>query len=155
MLSAPKSVSLMALVGDDRRVTAAHDRAVTRTLVWVENNVVETRLKDRRTGRMVRTGGHNMVAAPFRHDTSRNLDPQLHTHAVIANMVRGGDGKWRTMANEKLYASKMLVGALCRSELAQGLAGSVTASRRLTPTGVSRSPGFHARRSRRRWRSAA
>ena len=62
-----------------------------------------------------------MVAATFRHDTSRNLDPQLHTHAVIANMVQGADGKWRTMANEKLYESKMLIGAIYRSELARGL----------------------------------
>ena len=72
-------------------------------------------------GRMVRAGGQKMVAATFRHDTSRNLDPQLHTHAVIANMLKGADNKWRTMANEKLYASKMLIGALYRSELAKGL----------------------------------
>ena len=46
---------------------------------------------------------------------------KLHTHAVIANMLKGADNKWRTMANEKLYASKMLIGALYRSELAMGL----------------------------------
>ncbi len=119
--SAPKSVSLAALIGGDRRVVAAHDRAVRRTLAWIEANVVETRMKDPETGRMVRAGGQGMVAATFRHDTSRNLDPQLHTHAVLANMVRGEDGKWRTMANERLYASKMLVGAMYRSELARGL----------------------------------
>ena len=51
-----------------------------------------------------------------------NLDPQLHSHAVLANMVQGADGKWRTMSNERLYASKMLLGALYRGELAQGLA---------------------------------
>ena len=119
--SAPKSVSLAALIGGDRRVVAAHDRAVTRTLAWIEANVVETRMKDPETGRMVRAGGQSMVVATFRHDTSRNLDPQLHTHAVLANMVRGGDGKWRTMANERLYASKMLIGAMYRSELARGL----------------------------------
>ena len=51
-----------------------------------------------------------------------NLDPALHTHAVIANMVKGADGRWRSMANERLYESKMLLGALYRSELAQGLA---------------------------------
>ena len=72
-------------------------------------------------GRMVRAGKQKAVIATFRHDTSRNLDPQLHTHAVIANMVQGEDGKWRTMANEKLYASKMLIGALYRAELARGL----------------------------------
>ena len=121
-LSAPKSVSLAALVGGDGRVVDAHDRAVAATLAWIERNAVETRMKDPQTGRLARAGDQKMVAATFRHDTSRNLDPQLHTHAVIANMVQGADGKWRTMANEKLYESKMLIGAIYRSELARGLA---------------------------------
>ena len=120
-LSAPKSVSLAALVGGDARVVDVHDRAVQATLAWIEGNAAETRMKDPATGRMVREGGQKMVAATFRHDTSRNLDPQLHTHAVIANMVQGEDGKWRSMANEKLYESKMLIGAIYRSELARGL----------------------------------
>ena len=119
--SAPKSVSLAALVGGDRGIVDAHDRAVAATLAWIEKNAAETRMKDPETGRMIRTGNQKIVAATFRHDTSRNLDPQLHTHAVLANMVQGEDGKWRTMANEKLYESKMLLGALYRSELAAGL----------------------------------
>ena len=119
--SAPKSVSLAALVGGDGRVVDAHDRAVARTLAWFERNVAETRMKDPETGRVVRTGDQKTVIATFRHDTSRNLDPALHTHSVIANMVRSGDGKWRSMANERLYESKMLLGALYRSELARGL----------------------------------
>jgi len=119
--SAPKSVSLAALIGGDRRIVTAHDAAVKRTLSWAESHAVETRMKDPETGRMVRTGGQKAIVAAFRHDASRNLDPQLHTHAVLANMVRGEDGKWRTMANERLYASKMLLGALYRSELARGL----------------------------------
>ena len=121
--SAPKSVSLAALVGGDTRVVEAHDRAVRRALGWVEKNVVETRVMGRETGRLVRTGGQKTVIAGFRHDTSRNLDPQLHTHAAIANMVQGEDGKWRTMSNERLYASKMLIGALYRSELAREVGG--------------------------------
>ena len=120
-LSAPKSVSLAALVGGDERVADAHGRAVERTLAWVEERVVETRMKDPDGGRMIRAGGQKAVIATFAHETSRNLDPQLHTHAVIANMVRGADDKWRTMANEKLYSSKMLIGALYRSELAREL----------------------------------
>ena len=119
--SAPKSVSLAALIGGDRRIVTAHDAAVKRTLSWAESHAVETRMKDPETGRLVRIGGQKTVVAAFRHDTSRNLDPQLHTHAVLANMVRGEDGKWRTMANERLYASKMLLGALYRSELAREL----------------------------------
>ena len=119
--SAPKSVSLAALIGGDERVTEAHDRAVIKALDWFERNAAETRMKDPATGRMVRTANQKVVIATFRHDTSRNLDPALHTHSVIANMARGEYGKWRTMANEGLYGSKMLLGALYRNELARGL----------------------------------
>ncbi len=119
--SAPKSVSLAALIGGDGRIVDAHDAAVRKTLAWVEEKVVETRTMDAEGGRMVRAGDQKAVIAIFRHEVSRNLDPQLHTHAVIANMVQGEDAKWRTMANEKLYASKMLIGALYRAELARRL----------------------------------
>ena len=120
-LSAPKSVSLLALVGEDERIVDAHDRAVGRTLAWIEKNAIETRMQDRATGAMVRAGGQKMVAATFRHDTSRNLDPQLHTHAVVANMVQGDDQKWRTMVDDGLFKGKMTIGAIYRAELAQGL----------------------------------
>ncbi len=120
-LSAPKSVSLLALVGGDGRIVAAHEKAVRATLEWIESNAVETRLKDRTTGAIVRAGGQGMVAATFRHDTSRNLDPQLHTHCVVANMVRCPEGKWRTMVNDGLYNSKLAVGAIYRAALARGL----------------------------------
>ena len=120
--SAPKSVSIAALVGGDDRIVEAHDRAVTATLGWIEKNAAETRMKDPETGKMGRVGGQKIVAATFRHDTSRNLDPQLHSHAVLANMVQGEDGKWRSMANEGLYARQKLIGMLYRNELAGGLA---------------------------------
>ena len=119
--SAPKSVSIAALVGADTRIVDAHDRAVKAVLGWIERNAAETRIKDPETGRMARTGGQKIVAATFRHDTSRNLDPQLHTHAVLANMVRGEDGKWRSMANEGLYERQKLIGMLYRNELAASL----------------------------------
>ena len=120
--SAPKSVSLAGLIGGDARIVAAHDRAVMRALDWFEKNAAETRLRDPESGRMVRAGGQKAVIAAFRHDTSRNLDPALHTHSVIGNMLLGADRKWRTMANESLYGSKMLLGALYRNELAGELA---------------------------------
>ena len=120
--SAPKSVSIAALVGGDDRIVEAHDRAVGATLAWVEKNAAETRMKDPATGRMARVGSQKIVAATFRHDTSRNLDPQLHSHSVLANMVQGEDGKWRSMANEGLYARQKLIGMLYRNELAGGLA---------------------------------
>ena len=120
-LSAPKSVSLMALVGVDERIVAVHARAATRTLAWIDGNAIETRMQDKASGTMVHASGQKMVAATFRHDTSRNLDPQLHTHAVVANMVQGDGGKWMTMVNDGLYRNKMAISAVYRSELAQDL----------------------------------
>ena len=124
--SAPKSVSLAALIGGDGRIVDAHDRAVAGALDWFERNAAETRMQEPGSGpgqvptagRMVRAGNQKTVIGTFRHDTSRNLDPALHTHSVIANMLLGPDGKWRTMANERLYGSKMVLGALYRNALA-------------------------------------
>ena len=61
--SAPKSVSLIGLVGGDARIVDVHDRAVKATLAWVEGNAAETRMRDPATGRMVRAGGQKIVAA--------------------------------------------------------------------------------------------
>ena len=119
--SAPKSVSLAALVGGDERVVKAHDRAVARTLSWVEENTAKTRMADPGTKRMIQVGNQKTVVATFRHDTSRNLDPQLHTHAVLANMLLGEDNKWRSMSNETLYRQQKLIGMIYRSELAHSL----------------------------------
>ena len=121
-MSAPKSVSLMAMIGGDERIVAAHDRAVKTTLGWIEKNAILTRLQDGSTGSMVFAGNQKTVVATFRHDTSRNLDPQLHTHCVIANMVQGGDGKWRTMVNDGLYRQQKAISAIYRAELAEGIA---------------------------------
>ncbi|MDE0032360.1 MAG: conjugative relaxase [Deltaproteobacteria bacterium] len=142
-LSAPKSVSLMALVEGDERIVAAHDRAVTRTLAWVERNAVEIRMQDRASGAMVHTGGQKMVAATFRHDASRNLDPQLHTHAVVANMVQGDDSKWRTMVNDGLYRNKMAIGAVYRAELARGLKDLGYGTEKTHPDGRFEISGCH------------
>ena len=93
-LLAPKSVSLLAMVGCDERIVDAHDQTVGRTLAWIEEHAAEMRVQDqdKATGAMIRTGGQKMVAATFRHDASRKLDSQLHTHCVIANMVPGAEG---------------------------------------------------------------
>ena len=120
-LSAPKSVSLLAMVGGDERIVGAHDKAVGNTLAWIEEHAVRTRVQDKAMRAMVRVGGQKMVAATFRHDTSRNLDPQLHTHCVIANMVQGEDAKWRTMVDDGLFRGKMTIGAIYRAALAEGL----------------------------------
>ena len=94
-----------------RALAQMNERQLVQLGTTVQERVVETRMKDPESGRMIRAGDQKTIIATFTHETSRNLDPQLHTHAVIANMMQRADGKWRTMANEKLYGSKMLIGA--------------------------------------------
>ena len=119
--SAPKSVSMAALVGGDKRLIAAHQSAVKDALGYVEKNILETRVKNRQTGEMKYVKAGKMVAAEFLHDTSRNLDPQLHTHVVIANMTPSEDGKWRTTENGSLYRNLMLIGGIYHNSLAARL----------------------------------
>lgn len=114
--SAPKSVSIMALVAGDRRLIDAHTEAVKATLAYAESHILQTRIRDKQLVNQV--GSQKMVAALFQQDTSRNLDPDLHTHSVIANMVLGEDGKWRSVDNSSLYDHKMALGRFYRGELA-------------------------------------
>lgn len=72
-----------------------HDEAVRATLDWVEETFLETRGWDPETRRRPRVKAPFMAAVTFRHVASRNLDPQLRTHAVIANVTRAADGRWR------------------------------------------------------------
>ena len=119
--SAPKSVSLEGLVyarpRTRARVVRAHDEAVRATLDFIGRDLLQTRDRDPATRRRPRVPANGMVAATFRHVASRNLDPQLHTHCVIANMTRNGSGAWRSAEFTALERSRHLIDAFYRSEL--------------------------------------
>lgn len=114
--SAPKSVSMQALIGGDYRLIEAHDRAVTKALKYAETLISYRLMKD---GEVRKITSGNLAAATFRHELSRACDPQLHTHCVVLNLTQRQDGKWRAIDNEQLYRQSMLMGALYRSELAR------------------------------------
>ena len=114
--SAPKSVSLAALVGGDDRVRLAHREAVTAALTELERYT------------QARIGGNNaaemtgkFVAAKFEHDTARPVDgyaaPQLHTHAVIFNMTERDNGKARALQARSLFDTQQFATAVYQSEL--------------------------------------
>lgn len=115
--SAPKSVSILALA--DAGVVAAHRRAVASTLTYAETHNAQARRQENGVREVVSTG--NLVVATFDHATSRELDPQLHTHAVVANITRRDDGAWRALHNGSFFRDKMHLGRVYRSELARGL----------------------------------
>ena len=96
--SAPKSVSLQALPGGDERILIAHDHAVQKALDLVEREVLTAR---RGQGGAAREYTCSLIAATYRHEDSRpvtgHVDPQLHTHCIIANATQRADGTWSAM----------------------------------------------------------
>jgi conjugative relaxase-like TrwC/TraI family protein len=114
--SAPKSVSLTALVGCDERVREAHRESVRIALSQLEHYT------------QARIGGNHppettgkFVAAKFEHDTARPVDgyvaPQLHTHAVVFNVTERDNGQPRAVQPQSLFASQQFATAIYQSEL--------------------------------------
>ena len=120
--SAPKSVSALWALSPDRfvraEVLAAHDTAVTAALAWFETHGAVTR-RGRDGVDQVDTQG--VVAALFRQHTSRTVDPQLHTHAVIAAKVQDPTGRWLSLDARFLKGQQRTIGwiydAALRAEL--------------------------------------
>ncbi|HAG1906877.1 TPA: conjugative transfer relaxase/helicase TraI, partial [Salmonella enterica] len=117
--SAPKSVSLMAMLAGDKRLTEAHNQAVDIAVRQVEA-LASTRVMTDGQSETVLTG--NLVMALFNHDTSRDQEPQLHTHAVVANVTLH-DGEWKTLSSDKVgktgfienvYANQIAFGKIYR-----------------------------------------
>ena len=86
--SAPKSVSMQALVGVDQAIIEAHNKAVRAAVALMEGHVTA---RKKVGGRSHREWTGNLVAAAFQHELSRAKDPQLHTHVVVMNMTERGD----------------------------------------------------------------
>jgi conjugative relaxase-like TrwC/TraI family protein len=114
--SAPKSVSLTALVGSDERVREAHREAVNVALNELER-YTQARIGGNQPAEM--TG--QFVAAKFEHDTARPVDgyaaPQLHTHSVIFNMTERENGQMRALQERSFFASQSYATAVYQSEL--------------------------------------
>jgi Ti-type conjugative transfer relaxase TraA len=114
--SAPKSVSVLWGIADSQqraRVAEAHDAAVQAALAYLESRAFTSR--ERHGAAPV----HAVLAAAYQHGTSRALDPQLHTHVVVANLGRRGDGQFGALDFDARY--KMAAGAMYRVELAARL----------------------------------
>ncbi|WP_257291425.1 MobF family relaxase [Endozoicomonas sp. ONNA1] len=117
--SAPKSVSILALAGGDKRLVEAHKKAVSHALGYIEKNMITTRVT--MSGQTVNVNTENLAAASFTHTTSRDLDPQLHTHNVVLNVTKRQDGELRSLDSRTIYDNSMLAGQVYRSELAKAV----------------------------------
>lgn len=124
-LSAPKSVSLLWGLGDEHlagAVVAAHDSAVAAAVRYLEDEACVVR---RGRAGASRHQGAGLVSAAFRHRTSREADPNLHTHLVTANMTLGPDGRWSALHTAAIYQHGRTAGfvyqAVLRHEMGERL----------------------------------
>lgn len=118
--SCPKSVSLAWALGDDelrKAIEKVQLSAVRQALDYLEDKAGFSR---------VGTDGQRLVKCPllfalFEHGTSRALDPQLHTHALVINLTMHPDGRTTAIDSTYMYHFKMATGSIYRAALADGL----------------------------------
>ncbi len=117
--SPPKSVSIAALVGDDSRIIEAHEQAVTSAMNQLQT-FAATRV--RKDGQCTDRTTGNLVAAMFRHDTSRALDPHLHTHCIVFNATFDAvEKQWKALQNHEMFAAQKFVENVYYHELTREL----------------------------------
>ncbi|HCU0429613.1 TPA: conjugative transfer relaxase/helicase TraI [Serratia marcescens] len=139
--SAPKGISVLAMLGGDKRLIAVHNHAVEVAVREVEK-LASTRVMEGGVSETKLTG--NLVVALFNHDTSRDLDPQLHTHAVVANVTQH-DGKWQTLSSdtvgktgfiESVYANQVTFGQIYRHVFRQDVEAMGYKTKTVGPHGM-------------------
>jgi conjugative relaxase-like TrwC/TraI family protein len=120
--SAPKSASILFALGGEevaRQVMAAHTQAVGGAVAYMEAHGVSANRRLGEHREVVPTTG--MVAASFTHGVNRNLDPHLHSHIVLANLVHGQDGRWSACDWRGIAAHREAADAVYGSEMRAGL----------------------------------
>jgi conjugative relaxase-like TrwC/TraI family protein len=118
-LSPPKTVSITALVGNDRRIIKAHDEAVTVALLELQAYAAS---RVRKQGQSSYRKTENLVGAVFRHDTSRALDPHLHSHCILFNATKDSvEGCWKALETFEMLSAKKFTENVYYHELARSL----------------------------------
>jgi conjugative relaxase-like TrwC/TraI family protein len=115
--SAPKSVSVLFAVAPREvagELIACHEEAVGAALGYLEDEAVMVR---RGSGGKHAERAEGLIAAAYRHRMSRALDPQLHTHVVVANLARGSDGRFTALHGAPLYRAAKTAGFLYQAHL--------------------------------------
>ena len=116
--SAQKSVSLLAMLGGDERLRTAHEEASRIALGELER--FASRQRNTLLKRQSEVTG-NICAAAFTHDASRALDPQLHTHFVIANATCDRTGKWYALNEYEMVRAVRYAGKVYQNEMARAV----------------------------------
>ena len=116
-VSAPKSISIQAMV--DPRLVEAHREAVREMAAEMES-LAAARVRQQGADENRATG--NLIVAAYDHDTSRELDPQLHSHLVAANLTYdGAEGRWKALQASDIYEQRGYLTEVYRNALARSV----------------------------------
>jgi conjugative relaxase-like TrwC/TraI family protein len=116
--AAPKSISVMALHNNDKRLIQAHQSAIESTINYIEDNYIYARKTKGGVTRAFKT--NNALFASFMHGTSRANDPHVHTHVLTMNMTQTKAG-WRAIFNDPIFKDQVLINYIYQSELAKNV----------------------------------
>ena len=119
--SAPKSVSLLWAFASPEVASVAsiaHVEAVAVALEFLERRARATRPVVDGERQRIATG---VAAATFVHRTSRDGDPQLHTHSVVVNLGRRPDGSYAALDAAPIYEWGKAAGSVYQEELRRRL----------------------------------
>jgi conjugative relaxase-like TrwC/TraI family protein len=114
VLRPTKSVSILYGLGDaatGRAVLAAHHAGVREAIGYLDAYVGTRR---GHAGHQ-HVSGQGLLAVGFDHRTSREGDPLLHTHLVVANRIQGPDGRWTALDGRDLYRHRLAADAIYRA----------------------------------------
>jgi conjugative relaxase-like TrwC/TraI family protein len=114
VLRPTKSVSVLYGLGDaatGRAVLEAHHAGVREATAYLDEHVGVRRGH----GGHQHVDGQGLLAVGFDHRTSREGDPLLHTHLVVANRVHGPDGRWTALDGRDLYRHRLAADAIYRT----------------------------------------
>jgi conjugative relaxase-like TrwC/TraI family protein len=114
VLRPTKSVSILYGLGDaatGRAVLAAHHAGLAEAVAYLDAHLGARRGH----GGVQHVSGQGLLAVGFDHRTSREGDPLLHTHLVIANRVQGPDGRWTALDGRDLYRHRLAADAIYRA----------------------------------------
>jgi conjugative relaxase-like TrwC/TraI family protein len=121
VLRPTKSVSILYGLGDPattRAVLAAHHAGLAEAVTYLDEHLGARRGH----GGVLHVSGQGVLAVGFDHRTSREGDPLAHTHLVVANRVRGPDGRWTALDGRDLYRHRLAADAIYRATYQRELA---------------------------------
>ena len=140
--SAPKSASLLWALGGPYaalEVSEAHQEAVGAALAYMQRQACWTR-RGAGGSEFVKGGGY--LAAAYRHRSSRNGDPQLHTHVLVANATQGPDGRWTRLYHPAIYDHATTASYIYEAHLRHELSRRFGVEWQETRKGIAEIKGF-------------